>query len=278
MSSKLILYGTKKSAPTRTVLLTLKALDLDFEFREVNIFAKEQMQPEFVEKNPQHTVPTLEDDTNILVDSHAIAGYLVRKYGKDDTLYPADFYARAVVDHRLYYEAVTLFATCLKQITGPLFHQNVIDIPKEKFEQIRNAYTLLETFLTKSTYMAGENLTIADFSIVSTVSLLSATFVAIDSNKWPKLAEWLKRLEALPYYAEISDAALKEYAELVHSKLPKQYEKLWKKAYEEIKSSRQWECASHLDLYVILAIRRQFKFVIHSLVVYFLLQNVKLYL
>lgn len=239
MSSKLILYGTKKSVPVRAVLLTLKALDLDFEFREVNIFAKEQMQPEFLEKNPQHTVPTLEDGEHIIVDSHAITCYLVRKYGKDDTLYPEDFYARAVVDHRLYYEAATLFATCLKQITGPLFQQNVVDIPKEKFEQIHNAYTLLETFLSKSAYMAGGNLTIADFSIVSTVSLLNVTFVAIDANKWPKLAEWLKRLEALPYYADILEAALKEHAELVHNKLPKQYEKLWKKAYEEIKSSRQ---------------------------------------
>ncbi|XP_011182217.1 glutathione S-transferase 1 [Zeugodacus cucurbitae] len=238
MSSKLIIYGTKKSAPTRAVLFTIKALDLDFEFRQVDIFAKEQMQPEFIEKNPQHTVPTLEDAEHIIVDSHAIAAYLVRKYGKDDTLYPEDFYACAVVDHRLYYEASTLFATCLKQITGPLFQQNVTDIPKEKFEQIRNAYTLLETFLSKSAYMAGEHLTIADFSIVSTVSLLNLTFVAIDSNKWPKLADWLKRLEALPYYEDISEAALKEYAELVHSKLPKQYEKLWKKAYEEIKSSR----------------------------------------
>ncbi|XP_053963950.1 glutathione S-transferase 1 [Anastrepha ludens] len=239
MSSKLVLYGTKLSPPVRAVQLTLKALNLDFEFRELNLFSKDQFQPEFLKKNPQHTVPALEDGEHIVVDSHAIAAYLVRKYGKDDALYPKDFHARAIVDQRLYYEAATLFATCLKQITSPLFYQNVTEVPKEKFDQIRDAYTMLEEFLAKSTYVAGENLTIADFSIVSTVSSFNAAFVSVDKSKWPKLAEWLKRLESLPYYAEANGAGLKMYADLILSKLPKQYEKLWKKALEDIKSSKQ---------------------------------------
>ncbi|XP_004537440.1 glutathione S-transferase 1 [Ceratitis capitata] len=236
MSTKLILYGTKHSAPVRTVLLTLSALDIEFEFREVNLAAKEQLRTEFTKKNPQHTVPALEDGEHIIVDSHAIAGYLVRKYGKDDTLYPEDFYARAMVDQRMYYEATTLFATCLKQIIGPLFRDNITEVPKEKFEQIRQSYAVLEAFLVETPYMAGEHLTIADFSIVSTTSTLNFTFVPIDKEQWPRLADWLTRMEALPYYAEANGVGLKGFAEKVQSKMPKQYEKLWKKAFVEIKS------------------------------------------
>ncbi|XP_017491404.1 PREDICTED: glutathione S-transferase 1 [Rhagoletis zephyria] len=239
MSPKLTLYGNKLSPPVRAVLLTLNALNLDFEFRVLDLFAKEQLQPEFLKKNPQHTVPALEDGEHIVVDSHAIAAYLVRKYGKDDTLYPEDFHARAIVDQRLYYEAATLFATCLKPITGPLFHENVTEVPKQKLDQISEAYTTLEAFFSQGPYVAGENLTIADFSIVSTVSSFNAAFVPISKDKWPRLAEWLKRLEALPYYAEANGAGLKMYAALIISKLPKQYEKLWKKALEDIKSGKQ---------------------------------------
>lgn len=63
--------------------------------------------------NPQHTVPTLDDNGIVLWDSHAINVYLVTKYGKDDSLYPKDFFKRAIVDQRLHFDsgvAYTLLA------------------------------------------------------------------------------------------------------------------------------------------------------------------------
>lgn len=55
--------------------------------------------------NPQHTVPTLNDNGYILWDSHAINAYLVGKYGKDDSLYPKDLQKRGIVDQRLHYNS-----------------------------------------------------------------------------------------------------------------------------------------------------------------------------
>lgn len=59
--------------------------------------------------NPQHTVPTLDDDGYILWDSHAINTYLVEKYGKDDSLYPKDLKKRGRVDQRLHFNSGVLF-------------------------------------------------------------------------------------------------------------------------------------------------------------------------
>lgn len=62
----------------------------------------------YLQKNPQHTIPTLEDDGYILWDSHAINIYLVDKYAKDDSLYPKDLQKRGKVNQRLFFNSSVL--------------------------------------------------------------------------------------------------------------------------------------------------------------------------
>ncbi|KAF4531265.1 hypothetical protein B566_EDAN019338 [Ephemera danica] len=59
--------------------------------------------------NPQHTVPTLDDNGFYIWDSHAINAYLVTKYGKNDSLYPRDPQKRAIIDQRLHFDSGILF-------------------------------------------------------------------------------------------------------------------------------------------------------------------------
>ena len=98
------LYHMDLSAPCRSVRLTAKMLGVELNLKVVNLMVGEQMAPEFVKLNPQHTIPTIVDDGFALNESRAICGYLVQKYGKDDSLYPKDPKKRAVVDQRLYFD------------------------------------------------------------------------------------------------------------------------------------------------------------------------------
>ncbi|KAM8712802.1 hypothetical protein ACLKA7_013174 [Drosophila subpalustris] len=203
---KLTLYGFDPSPPVRAVKLTLAALQLPYEYVVVNLLNKEQMSEEYLKKNPQHTIPLLEDGEARIWDSHAIICYLVSKYGKDDSLYPKDLLQRAVVDQRLHFESGVVFANSLRALTKLVLFMGVKEVPKERIDAFIEVYDFMEAFLVDHDYVAGDHLTIADFSLISTISSAVA-YVEIDSSKWKKLSAWIKRMEELPYYSENSNGA-----------------------------------------------------------------------
>ncbi|XP_060654263.1 glutathione S-transferase 1-like [Drosophila nasuta] len=196
---KLILYGFDPSIPVRPVKLTLAALQLPYEFVEVNVFSQQQMSEEYLKKNPQHTIPMLEDDGACIWDSHAIMCYLVSKYGKDDSLYPNDLLKRAIVNQRLYFESGVVFADAIRRTNMMAFSGT--PVTKDRIDAIVEVYNLMEAFLKDHDYIAGDILTIADFSLISPISSL-VCYVKIDAAKFAKLTAWVKRMEKLPYYSE----------------------------------------------------------------------------
>lgn len=72
--------------------------------------------------------------------------------------------------------------------------------------------------MEKSTFAAGEHLTIADFSIIATISSANA-LVPIASNRFPKIVDYISRIQALPYYKEANQNGLEKFIGLVKSKL-----------------------------------------------------------
>ncbi|ALC42404.1 GstE9 [Drosophila busckii] len=197
---KLVLYGLEPSPPVRACKLTLHALGLQYEYKLINLLAGEQRSKEYLAKNPQHTVPMLEDDGNCIWDSHAIIAYLVRKYCKHDELYPREYYKRAVVDQRLHFESGVLFQGCIRNIAEPLFYRNETEVPRSRIDAIYAAYDFLEAFLGTQNYLCGPKLTVADFSVVSSVSSLQG-LAPLEQARHPQLSAWLERMEQLPDYA-----------------------------------------------------------------------------
>jgi len=106
----------------------------------------------------------------------------------------------------------------------------------------KKPYKKIRIFLADNPYLAGPQLTIADFSIVATVSTLHLSYCPVEDTKYPKLSAWLARLSSLPFYEEDNLRGARLLADKIRAKLPKQFDKLWQKAFEEIKSGagKQW--------------------------------------
>nr|WCC58230.1 glutathione S-transferase [Pharsalia antennata] len=211
------LYYADVSPAVRGSLLAIKALEIDVELVLVNLPAGEHLRPEYLKLNPLHTVPTLEDGDFVIFDSHAINAYLADKYGVDDSLYPKDLQKRAVVNQRLFLDCGIIFPR-VSAIVGSLLREGAKSVSKDKADLLTQGYASLEALLERSTYAAGQHLTLADFSLIATVSSANV-LVPIASNRFPKIAEWMARMQALPYYAEANQVGLDKFVGMVKSKL-----------------------------------------------------------
>nr|AEJ87242.1 glutathione s-transferase E2 [Anopheles plumbeus] len=209
---KLVLYTMHLSPPCRAVELTVKALGLELEQKSVNLLAGDQLKPEFLKLNPQHTIPVLDDGGTIVTESHAIMIYLVTKYAKNDTLYPKDPVKQARVNAALHFESGVIFAR-LRFITEHIFFKHQPDIPEDRKEYVQTAYHLLEDTLTDQ-FVAGPHMTIADFSCISSVASLMG-LVPMEKSAHPKIYAWVERLKRLPYYEEANGGGATELGKLV---------------------------------------------------------------
>ncbi|CAG9864394.1 unnamed protein product [Phyllotreta striolata] len=211
-----VVYYMSMSPAARATLLLVKALGIEVDLKEINLMAGEHMTPDFLTKNPFHTVPTLEDGDYTLWDSHAINVYLIEKYAPDSDLYPKDPQARGTVLNRMFFNVGTAFPKLLA--IGQSIFGGAKTVGKDKIAPVLAMYDQLETLLQRDEFVAGENLTVADLSLVATISSLNV-FVPIAENKYPKISRWLDRLKALPYYFEGNQKGLDTYQAMFKSKL-----------------------------------------------------------
>lgn len=168
----------------------------------VNIKAGDNKTPEFLKLNPQHTIPVLDDNGTVVSDSHVICSYLADKYADEKTasLYPKDPAQRRLIDARLYYDCGHLFPR-VRFIVEPVIYFGAATIPEDRIAYMQKAYDGLEHCLATGPYLTGAELTIADLCSVASVSTAEA-FAPIDAEQYPKVLQWLQRLQELPYYKE----------------------------------------------------------------------------
>lgn len=78
-------------------------------------------------------------------------------------------------------------------------YRNSPEVNADALKRLEEAFDFVEKFLEKGKYVAGDQLTIADFSLVSSITSMSIV-CPLEPKKHPKILAWLKEIQKLPYY------------------------------------------------------------------------------
>ncbi|XP_012283319.1 glutathione S-transferase 1-1 [Orussus abietinus] len=180
-------YYLPPSPPCRAVMMLAKAVGVHLNLKTVDLLKGEHMTPEFAKMNPQHVIPTIDDNGFVLWESRPIMGYLVSKYAKNDALYPKDPKKKGIVDQKLFFDNGTLYERIMR-CYGPILRGKSKEIQKADLEALENAFETLDTFLQDSRFAAGPDMTIADFSLVASVS--TAEGFGFDVGRYEYVNTW----------------------------------------------------------------------------------------
>lgn len=208
----LTIYGSDLSGPAIKVRLTASALNIDYQWRIVNLRDKEQKQEWFLKINPVGKIPAMDDNGFCLFESNAICRYLCDKQGS--SLYPKELKDRAVIDQWIEYISNHISANASPIVFNRVFAPRTGRPINEKAvsdgeEFLKGYFPLIETQLSAHAYLVGGSLSLAD--IVLFAVLEPSEKAGIDLSAYPKLCAWRKALKGQPFYTK----CYKEYGEML---------------------------------------------------------------
>ena len=193
------LYGFP---PTRSVrvLWTLRELDVDFEFVNVDPSRGELRRPEFLAVNPAGKLPVLVDGDFVLTESVAIVLYLAEKYPEKGLL-PAGLRARAEVNRWLLFCATELeqplWRITRHRLLYPPEKRLAAEIPIAR-EDFLDMAAVLERHMEGRQFLVGDKATVADFVAAYTLDMASVMDELELLGGLPRLRAFMERMYERP--------------------------------------------------------------------------------
>jgi glutathione S-transferase len=206
-----ILYGVPFSQPVRAVMWLMLYKRTPFEMVLINPGSRGETgsrNPAYLAKNPGGTIPMIEErDTGfVLGEAHAIMCYLSNKHGWHD-VYPTDPQQRAKVDWYLHYHHRNVRDASLG-LVAPKIRKD-LNIPESAQQAaqatLTNALRALESgWLSRSRYLAGEGLTLADFAAYVEIGQLQPGFTNVfDFDPYPNVRRWLEQMKRVDGHDDV---------------------------------------------------------------------------
>jgi len=196
------IYGDSQSGNCYKIKLLTSILNINHQWIELDILAKDTHTAEFLQKNPNGKIPLLElDDGRCLSESNAILNYLAQ----GSVLASTDGFNQAKILQWQFFEQYSHEP----YIAVARFIAKYLGLPDDKKDEFKSKQTgghkalgIMEAQLSKSNYLVGNALTIAD------LSLYGYTHVAheggFDLAHYPAIQRWIKRIQSHEQYVAMA--------------------------------------------------------------------------
>ncbi|MDG2332835.1 MAG: glutathione S-transferase family protein [Myxococcota bacterium] len=158
-------------------------------------------EPDYVAKNPNRRVPTLEDGELILYESGAIVRYLAAKYSPEE-LWSQDENERALIDQWMEWTVSTLYPDFIA-LFWLVFRTPVANRDAKRIAAVNAAanksYQILDNHLAHREFLVGDRFTAADIPAGMTLYRYFE-MKEIDLLDLPNLRRWYAALCERPAY------------------------------------------------------------------------------
>jgi len=197
-------YGMSSSGNCYKVRLLMEQLQLEYEWIELDVRTGVTRQPEFLSKNPNGRVPTLEyEPGRYLVESDAILVYLAEGSG----FWPQHRLERAQALQWMFFEqyshepyvAVARFICAML----PAQHARRGELPR-LHERGYQALAVMEQHLAHGRFFVGDAYSIADIALYAYTH--AAGDGGFDLQRFPAVRAWIARVESQPRFVQMPPA------------------------------------------------------------------------
>ena len=203
------LFDFERAPNPRRVRIFLAEKKVQLQRVAVNLYRREQLSPQFLAINPGGTVPVLETDDGIyLSECLAICDYLEGLF-VDPPLFgrrPIDRAQVLMWNNIVEAEGMPSVAEVLRNLSpgfrdhvfpGTVAYPQLPALVERGAKRTRQFFDRIEGRLASSSYLAGDQYSFADISLLVTVDF--AKWVEIEATQErPALSAWYRRIAARP--------------------------------------------------------------------------------
>ncbi len=194
--------GRKTSINVQKIMWLTAEMGLEIERVDIGGKFGGNDTPEYLAKNPNGLVPTLEDGDFVVWESQAICRYIAEKYGAPPWA-PEDATGRALAGQWMdwyltkMHPPMTLIFFALIRTAPEDRDSNAVN---KAVEQAAEMWTLLDAQLAKADFVTGDEPTMADIPAGCSVNRWYA--LEVDRPSLPNLEAWHARLKDRPAYQD----------------------------------------------------------------------------
>jgi glutathione S-transferase len=203
------LFDYERAPNPRRARMIIAEKGIDVQKIPVDLYSKEQLSPEFLAINPGATLPVLEtDDGTYLTETVAICLYLERHTPEPALMGKGATEEALVLNWNNIVEQGGFFAVAeTLRNWSPGFRDHVfpgavaypqipqlVDRGRQRMEQF---FDRIEQRLSESPYLAGDNYSLADISLLAVTDFAGWVRVNPRKNR-PALARWHQIVSARP--------------------------------------------------------------------------------